>query len=113
MTSYESVRSPLGYRVRTVVTRPHAAAAGRLPAILFIPWLSCDPVERAEPGNDGCAPVARRGAWFGDADAARGEAATATADRPALRAAWITSSQPIRRRSPRCARAAAWTRTAS
>lgn len=55
ITSYESVRSPLGYRVRTVVTRPRSATAGRLPGILFIPWLSCDPVERAEPGNDGFA----------------------------------------------------------
>lgn len=41
---YGWVQSPRGYRVRTIVTRP-ADATGRLPAILFVPWLSESPVE--------------------------------------------------------------------
>lgn len=56
---YGSVRSDRGYRVRTVVTRPERAATGRLPAVLFIPWLSCDPIEQPEPGNDGFAHMLR------------------------------------------------------
>jgi hypothetical protein len=41
-----------GYHVRTIATRPRDAP-GRLPGILFVPWLSCDPVEGPEPGGDG------------------------------------------------------------
>jgi pimeloyl-ACP methyl ester carboxylesterase len=53
--AYGSVASPRGYRVRVVVTRPVGTGGARLPAILFIPWLSCDPVERPIPGSDGFA----------------------------------------------------------
>ena len=51
--SYGAVLSSRGHRVRTVVARPTAAGNRRLPAILFIPWLSCDAVERPEAGTDG------------------------------------------------------------
>jgi pimeloyl-ACP methyl ester carboxylesterase len=51
--SYGSVLSNRGHRVRTVVSRPTATGTRRIPAILFIPWLSCDAVERPEPGTDG------------------------------------------------------------
>lgn len=47
---YGSVLTPQGYRVRTVLTRP-AGATGRVPTIVFVPWLSCDPVEGAVPGD--------------------------------------------------------------
>ena len=56
---YGSVRSDRGYLVRTVVTRPERAGGRRLPAVLFIPWLSCDPVEKPDPGNDGFAHTLR------------------------------------------------------
>jgi pimeloyl-ACP methyl ester carboxylesterase len=46
---YGWVESPRGYRVRTVLTRP-ANVRGNVPVIVFVPWLSCDPVE-APPGN--------------------------------------------------------------
>jgi pimeloyl-ACP methyl ester carboxylesterase len=51
-STYTSVRTPAGYRVRIVATRP-TNERERLPGVLFIPWLSCDPVERADPGSDG------------------------------------------------------------
>jgi hypothetical protein len=57
--SYETVRSDRGYLLRTVVTRPEGAGRSRLPAVLFIPWLSCDVVEKPEPGNDGFAHMIR------------------------------------------------------
>ena len=56
---YGAVRSDRGYLVRTVVTRPEQGGGRRLPAVLFIPWLSCDPVEKPEPGNDGFAHMLR------------------------------------------------------
>lgn len=49
---YGSVVSDRGHRVRTVVTRPEGVA-GRLPAIVFIPWLSCSPIEHPRPNEDG------------------------------------------------------------
>lgn len=57
--TYDAVRSTRGYLVRTVVTRPATATAARLPAVLFIPWLSCDVVEKPDPGNDGFAHMMR------------------------------------------------------
>ena len=44
---YGTVAARGGPRLRSVVTRP-AAAAGRLPALLLVGWLSCDTVE-ADP----------------------------------------------------------------
>src|SRR5262249_35124943 len=49
---YGSVVSARGHRVRTVTTRP-TAAAGHLPVIVFIPWLSCDTVEWPRGPRDG------------------------------------------------------------
>ncbi|MBI3931979.1 MAG: alpha/beta fold hydrolase [Acidobacteria bacterium] len=43
---YDSVLTDRGQRVRTIVTRPKGAA-GRLPAVLFVGWLSCDSVEQS------------------------------------------------------------------
>jgi len=48
--SYGSVATPGGDRVRTVLTRP-AGAKGKLPTIVFLPWLSCDAVETPGPGD--------------------------------------------------------------
>ena len=44
---YESIISDSGDRVRTIVTRP-AGSTGRLPAVLFVGWLSCSSVELPE-----------------------------------------------------------------
>ena len=49
---YGSARSAKGYRVRTYTTRP-AGASGRLPLVVFVPWLSCSPVENPFPTTDG------------------------------------------------------------
>jgi len=49
---YESLLTERGHRVRVVVTRPQGMT-GRLPAVVFIPWLSCSPVEHPRPGDDG------------------------------------------------------------
>jgi len=47
---YGSLVTPRGDRVRTVFTRP-SAASGRIPTLVFIPWLSCDAVEGEVPGD--------------------------------------------------------------
>lgn len=39
-------------RLRTIVTRP-SGATGRLPAVLFVQWLSCDTIELAPNARDG------------------------------------------------------------
>lgn len=57
--TYGAVRSSRGYLVRTVVTRPVNAGVLRLPGVLFIPWLSCDEVEKPDPGSDGFAHMLR------------------------------------------------------
>jgi pimeloyl-ACP methyl ester carboxylesterase len=49
---YGEARSSRGYRVRTYTTRPRNVD-GRLPLVVFIPWLSCDPVENPFNGRDG------------------------------------------------------------
>lgn len=49
---YGHAVSDKGYRVRTYTTRPRGAA-GRLPVVVFIPWLSCSPVESPFPTSDG------------------------------------------------------------
>ena len=38
------VVSEKGHRIKTVLTRP-AGVKGRLPAVMLVPWLSCDPVD--------------------------------------------------------------------
>ena len=49
---YGSVMTEKGYRVRTYTSRPHGAT-GRLPLVVFIPWLSCGPVENPLGAPDG------------------------------------------------------------
>ncbi len=41
---YESLRTADGLALRTITTRP-AEAEGRLPALYFVQWLSCDSIE--------------------------------------------------------------------
>ena len=56
---YGEVATGRGYRVRTYTTRA-AGARGRLPLIVFIPWLSCDAVEQPfGPRSDGWAMMLR------------------------------------------------------
>lgn len=47
------------YRVRSIVTRPGDASRERLPALLFVQWLSCDPVTVAPNVSDGWQDVLR------------------------------------------------------
>ncbi|HEY0170326.1 MAG TPA: PDZ domain-containing protein [Pyrinomonadaceae bacterium] len=54
-TVYDSALTDLGFRVRTIVTRPRNAP-GKLPAVFLVGWLSCDSVEYPSgPGEDGFA----------------------------------------------------------
>jgi pimeloyl-ACP methyl ester carboxylesterase len=51
---YTQVTNARGPRQRAILTRPERAQ-GRLPAVLFVPWLSCDSIESpagAAPGID-------------------------------------------------------------
>jgi alpha-beta hydrolase superfamily lysophospholipase len=51
---YTQIVNPRGMRQRAILTRPQRAAAA-LPAILFVPWLSCDSIESPagpSPGID-------------------------------------------------------------
>lgn len=41
---YDSATTEQGYRVRTIVTKPQNAA-GKIPAIMLVQWLSCSPIE--------------------------------------------------------------------
>jgi pimeloyl-ACP methyl ester carboxylesterase len=52
VVEYGSVVSARSARVRTVTTRP-PNAAGRLPLIAFVPWLSCDSIESPRGATDG------------------------------------------------------------
>jgi membrane-associated protease RseP (regulator of RpoE activity) len=48
-----SALTDLGFRVRTIITRPRNAP-GKLPAVFLVGWLSCDSVEYPfGPGDDG------------------------------------------------------------
>ncbi len=42
---YDVLDMPDGTRLRTILTRPENAS-GNLPTLYFVPWLSCDPIER-------------------------------------------------------------------
>lgn len=55
---YGSVQTVRGYRVRTIVSRP-IGAKGRLPAVLFVPWLSAAPIESPTGRADGWARLLR------------------------------------------------------
>lgn len=48
-----------GTRLRTVLTRP-AGSRGRLPAILFVQWLSCESIELPASQTDGWSRMLRR-----------------------------------------------------
>lgn len=47
-----------GYRLRTILTKPEGVTR-RLPAVLFIQWLSCDPVALPAAEGDGWARTLR------------------------------------------------------
>jgi dienelactone hydrolase len=51
-TEYGQLTVPGGTVLRTLVTRPRGAS-GRLPAVLFVQWLSCNTVEIAPGAMDG------------------------------------------------------------
>jgi pimeloyl-ACP methyl ester carboxylesterase len=52
-TIYDAALTDLGFRVRTIVTRPRNAS-GKLPAVFLVGWLSCDSVEYPSgSGDDG------------------------------------------------------------
>jgi dienelactone hydrolase len=55
---YDVLRAPDGARLRTILTRP-AGATGRLPAILFVQWLSCDSIELPADQQDGWSRMLR------------------------------------------------------
>jgi len=48
-----------GARLRTIITKPQQAT-GRLPAVLFLQWLSCDSIELAPNAQDGWSVLQRR-----------------------------------------------------
>ncbi|HET9327769.1 MAG TPA: alpha/beta fold hydrolase [Candidatus Eisenbacteria bacterium] len=55
---YGHVTTDRGIRVRTIVTRPKGAT-GPLPAMMLVPWLSCDPVETPHGADDGWSHLLR------------------------------------------------------
>lgn len=57
-TSYGTLTLRDGVRLQTIVTRP-AGASGRLPAILFVHWLSCDSVAIPDRPTDGWSAMLR------------------------------------------------------
>src|SRR5688500_11342480 len=56
---YGVLQAPDGTRLRTILTRP-AGTGGRLPAILFVQWLSCDSIELPAKQQDGWSRMLRR-----------------------------------------------------
>jgi dienelactone hydrolase len=57
-TEYGELRTADGARLRTIVTRPNGAS-GRLPAVLFVQWLSCDSIELRPDARDGWSSMLR------------------------------------------------------
>ena len=57
-TQTETVIASDGTRLKAIVTKP-ADAQGRLPAILFVQWLSCDSIALPSTGGDGWAAMLR------------------------------------------------------
>lgn len=51
--TYGSVVTERNHRLRTIITKPTGASGRRLPAILFVQWLSCDSVEVLNNPSDG------------------------------------------------------------
>jgi len=58
-TEYGELLPGDGARLRTIVTKPQRAT-GRLPAVLFVQWLSCDSVELRPDAKDGWSVMLRR-----------------------------------------------------
>jgi len=58
-TEYGELLPGDGARLRTIVTRPKNST-GRLPAVLFVEWLSCDSIELAPDAKDGWSVMLRR-----------------------------------------------------
>ena len=56
---YGVLRATDGVRLRTILTRP-PGTSGRLPAILFVQWLSCDSIELPAKQQDGWSRMLRR-----------------------------------------------------
>lgn len=56
---YGVLRTANGARLRTILTRP-TGSTGRLPAILFVQWLSCDSIELPARQQDGWSRMLRR-----------------------------------------------------
>ena len=57
--SYGWARDSAGHKLRTFVTRPRKAE-GKVPAIFFVGWLSCDSVEYADGETDSFGAILRR-----------------------------------------------------
>ena len=57
--TYGWVQDSHGNRLRTFVTRPKGAT-GKVPAILFVGWLSCDSVEYPDGETDGFGAIFHR-----------------------------------------------------
>jgi pimeloyl-ACP methyl ester carboxylesterase len=58
-TSCDWVNVAGRYRVRSIITRPSDVTRDRLPAVLFVQWLSCDPVSVSPTVSDGWQDVLR------------------------------------------------------
>ena len=58
-TEYGELRIGGDTRLRTIVTRP-AGVQGRLPAVLYVQWLSCDSIEIKPDAADGWTTMLRR-----------------------------------------------------
>jgi dienelactone hydrolase len=58
-TEYGELLPGDGARLRTIVTKPQQAT-GRLPAVLFVQWLSCDTIELRPNAQDGWSVMLRR-----------------------------------------------------
>jgi dienelactone hydrolase len=58
-TEYGELLPGDGARLRTIVTKPERAT-GRLPAVLFVQWLSCDSIELRPNAQDGWSVMIRR-----------------------------------------------------
>jgi pimeloyl-ACP methyl ester carboxylesterase len=58
-TTCEWVHVDGRYRVRSIVTRPASPPRQQLPALLFVQWLSCDPVTVTPGVSDGWQDVLR------------------------------------------------------
>lgn len=59
VTEYGTLVAADGTLLRTVITRPQTTT-DKLPALLFLQWLSCDTVELPETGGDGWTAMMRR-----------------------------------------------------